>query len=259
MSPLQAQFYVVLVQNGALPASAVAQVAGVDKSDAYRVLRALRKLGLVEVELREEKSFFSAVMPERAIHTLLDVREDELEDLKGKGKVLSEMLRNASKASANMQPTQEPFFRIVSGNQVFNRWSEAILHAKKNVIKVIPGYTLPVHFVRLSDVEAEQAKKVSITIVTEITQQNMITAAEYYKKIKLHHALGLSSSFRYLLIDDAEVFMGGTPYTTSIEDHVVMWTNNKVFVEACIKDFEGLMKRAIDAKLSELLSQPVSS
>lgn len=246
LSPLQAEAYIVLLREGRLPASTLAQIINIDRSDAYRVLRALRKLGMLEIELGG-KSYYIAVPPEKALSSLLEVKTGELNELRDKSKVLCELLQNVGRKKDHSIRPQEPFFRLVSGSQVFNRWAEAILGAKSKVIKVIPGYTLPVHYLRLSDIEAEVAKRVKVVVVTEVTGQNVATVQEYYRKIKILHADGLTSGFRYLLIDDSEVFMGGTPMTNSIEDHIVIWTNNKVFVDACMRDFESIIQRAKDA------------
>jgi sugar-specific transcriptional regulator TrmB len=246
LSPLQAEAYIVLLREGRLAASTLAQIINIDRSDAYRVLRALRKQGMLEVEL-SGKSYYIAVPPEKALSTLLETKAGELNELRDKSKLLCELLQNVERKRDHSVQSQEPFFRLVSGSQVFNRWAEAILSAKFKVVKVIPGYTLPVHFFKLSDIEAEASKRIKVVVVTEVTSQNIATVQEYYRKIKVLHADGLTSGFRYLLIDDSEVFMGGTPMTNSIEDHVVIWTNNKVFVDACMKDFESISQRARDA------------
>jgi sugar-specific transcriptional regulator TrmB len=246
LTPLQSLSYATLVREGRLPASTLAQIIEIDRSDAYRVLRSLVRLGMVEIEL-EDKSYYCPVPPSRALLGLLQAKESDIMELREKRKVLSELLEISKIQKMVNPPKKDPFFRLVSGNQVFTRWAEAILNAKSSVIKVIPGYTLPAHYVRLSDIEAEAAKRVNVTIVTEVTDQNVESLKEYYSKIRILHADGLASSFRYLIVDHSEVFMGGTPMTDSIEDHVVIWTNNTVFVEACVKDFENLLKRSKDA------------
>jgi sugar-specific transcriptional regulator TrmB len=246
LSPLQAEAYIILLQEGKLDAATLAQIINIDRSDAYRVLRALRKLGMLEIEL-SSKSYYMPVAPEKALTSLLEAKLGELNELRERSKILCELLQNLEGKNSHLARTQEPFFRLISGGQVFNRWAEAILGAKSKVIKVIPGYTLPVHYLRLSDIEAEAAQRVKVMIVTEVTEQNIATVQEYYRKIKILHADGLTYGFRYLLIDDSEVFMGGTPITKSIKDHVVIWTNNKVFIDACMKDFELLIRRAKDA------------
>ncbi len=122
------------------------------------------------------------------------------------------------------------------------------MNARLSVMKVIPGYTVPVHYLKLSDIESEVSKRVPVQIITEVTAQNLQTVKRYYEKVRIFHADGLTKSFRYLIVDDKEVFMGGTPITSSIEDHIVIWTNNNVFVDACLRDFQDLFKKAVDAR-----------
>jgi sugar-specific transcriptional regulator TrmB len=248
LSPLQSACYATLVKEGKLPAAVIAQIIGIDRSDVYRVLRALQKLGLVEVELGD-KSYYYAVSPEKAVSSLLSLKQSELLELKEKSKVLCELLEN-SRISKTLQkiPETGPFFRLVSGPQVFTRWGEAMMNARLSVMKVIPGYTVPVHYLKLSDIESEVSKRVPVQIITEVTAQNLQTVKRYYEKVRIFHADGLTKSFRYLIVDDKEVFMGGTPITSSIEDHIVIWTNNNVFVDACLRDFQDLLKKAVDAR-----------
>ena len=251
LSPLQAEAYVTLTRSSKATSASLAQKIGMSASDARRVLHSLRRLGLVEVELGRN-DYFLPVAPRKALRTLLDAKEAELQSLRREGEVLARLLEDSKrKGSAT---SEESFFKLVSGSLVFNRWADAIRRAKTRVIKVVPAYTLSSHFRELSDVESAAARRIDVTIISEITEQNLKTAEQYYRRTPLLHVDGLTSSFRYLLIDQSEVFMGGTPPTESIEDHVVIWTNNKVFVDACSTHFESIMRTALDgARRMEIL------
>ncbi|MDG6988607.1 MAG: Rrf2 family transcriptional regulator [Nitrososphaerota archaeon] len=251
LSPLQAEAYVALARSGKETSTSMAQTIGISVSDARRVLHSLRRLGLVEVELGRN-DYFLAVAPKKALRTLLDAKETELQNLKRESEALTRLLEDSKRNRGTAD--EESFFRLVSGSLVFNRWADAIRRAKTRVIKVVPAYTLSTHFRELSDAESAAARRVDVTIISEITEQNLRTAEQYYRKVPFLHADGLTPSFRYLIIDQSEVFMGGTPPTESIEDHVVIWTNNRVFVDACSTHFESIMRAALDgAKRIEVL------
>ncbi|MDG7027056.1 MAG: helix-turn-helix domain-containing protein [Nitrososphaerota archaeon] len=251
LSPLQAEAYVALTRSGRGTPSSIAQTIGISASDVRRVLHSLRRLGLVEVELGRS-DYFLAVACKKALRTLLDAKETELQTLKGQSEPLARLLEDSKRRRGAKD--EESFFRLVSGSLVFNRWADAIRRAKARVIKVVPAYTLSTHFRELSDAESSAARRVNVTIVSEITEQNLKIAEQYYRKVPFLHADGLTPSFRYLIIDQSEVFMGGTPPTESIEDHLVIWTNNRVFVDACSTHFESIMRVALDgAKRMEAL------
>src|SRR5207244_11325503 len=75
LSPAEAQLYVVLIKNGSLGAAAVANLAGIQRSNVYPILCSLIDKGVVEGGAGYG-SKFTAIPPDHALPSLI-VRERE--------------------------------------------------------------------------------------------------------------------------------------------------------------------------------------
>jgi len=89
--PAEAQIYLILLRNGALRASAIANIANVPRSSVYLTLTALANKGLVEAG-SGYGSRFSAMPPEHAVPALICREKDELSQRESLAKELTQQL-----------------------------------------------------------------------------------------------------------------------------------------------------------------------
>lgn len=127
----QARIFVALSQSGLSTAKAVSKNSGIARSDVYRVMVELEKLGLVEKTLAAPCKF-SAISIEDAVSILMERRKQETHKLHAAAR---ELLRRYKKNSGETSfKEDEPQFVLVPQSKaVVNRIRNAIDGTRKSL------------------------------------------------------------------------------------------------------------------------------
>jgi sugar-specific transcriptional regulator TrmB len=251
LTPLQARVFVVLLASDGLSTSEVSRLTNVHRSDAYRALKKLSQLGLIETNVGNPLRYY-AIDPSKAVRLILESRRDELINLESKTDALTEWLENqklktASSLRAQDDPDIDPSaFRLVRGNAVIPRVIDSIESAKSEIIKVISASALRRHYIEFSEYEkAATARGVTLRVLTEVQASNYRVAKSYSECVHLNHVANLENSLRYLVIDGSELVLAGTIVSNDEPDRSVLSTKNSVLVRGCISYFEELWAKSI--------------
>jgi len=250
LTPLQARVFVVLLASDGLSTSEVSRLINVHRSDAYRALKKLSQLGLIETNVGNPLRYY-AIDPSKAVRLILESRRDELIALESKTDALTEWLENQKLKTANSRTQEDPdidlsAFRLVRGNAVIPRVIDSIESAKSEIIKVISASALRRHYIEFSEYEkAATARGVTLRVLTEIQASNYRVAKSYSESVHLNHVANLENSLRYLVIDGQELVLAGTIVSNDEPDRSVLSTKNSVLVRGCISYFEELWAKSI--------------
>ena len=95
---LQSKTYFQLLRIRPATASLIARSIGVDRTDIYRILRALYNKGLVDIK-SGHPNLYEAVTPEIALTKLISEKEEKLIKLKTSAKELLQVLNSITQAS----------------------------------------------------------------------------------------------------------------------------------------------------------------
>jgi sugar-specific transcriptional regulator TrmB len=256
LTQLQAEVYLTLVRLGSAYARDLVTKLRVNRVDIYRALRALRSLGLVELQLGNPTRF-QRVAPREAIEALLNKKEEALAALKKRSKEIIPKLEALSRQpQVSCQPDKKFFLRLLSGAQVFHRVAELVKDAKY-VLKMISPRGLQLHWQSgIYDAEALSAQRgAKIRILTYIGRQNIDCVREYLSIAAIRHIEDLAVRIRYIVIDENQVVLPISSPPQGLRDPVVIWSNSPTLIDSLIHDFETAWSTALDAnkRLKELL------
>ncbi len=250
LTPLQARVYMSLLRLGSSKARSISQFIDVNRVDVYRVLRELSKRGLVEVNLASP-AVYTATRPKLALQILLSEAEERVRALKERSGGLLMWLSSVAELGheAGGEMTEGPYFKLVSGHQIVRRCMEMFGRAKKEVLRVVPGSTILLHFREefLEHYKNCVDRGVRISVVTEIDKRNMFEAEEFSKIVEVRHSSDVSSSLKYIIVDDSEVMVMVNSPIQSARGATAFVSNNQSLIRGFKLDFESLCKSSEEA------------
>jgi sugar-specific transcriptional regulator TrmB len=250
LTPLQERIFVSLVGTNGLTTTQLSKIAVAHRSDVYRALHKLAKIGLVSASVGNPSRYYAAE-PIEAVRLLLELKRKELLTLESKTDTITEWLEkerdNLKAASLLASEDQEPAtFRLVKGNAVTPRVVQSIQSATTEIIKVVSAQALRRHYFEFSEFEKEgTARNVTVRILTEVVPQNLRIALNYSKCVHLRHVANLDRSLRYLVIDGSELVLAGTVEYKDELDRSVLTTKNSVLVQGCVSYFEDMWQKSV--------------
>ena len=101
LTMVQAKVYCCLVKMKKTSSTKVAKEIGVHRSEVYRVLRELVKIGIASENIATRPIQYAATPPDRALQHLVQIREKEIEHLKTTLPELLDWLNKQSKPEHN--------------------------------------------------------------------------------------------------------------------------------------------------------------
>jgi sugar-specific transcriptional regulator TrmB len=248
LTPLQERIFVSLIGSSGLTTTQLSRIANAHRSDVYRALQKLAKLGVVESTV-ETPSTYYAIEPLKAVRLLLEKRREEFLTLESKTDAVTEWLereRDTPKISPAQEEEEPATFRLVKGNAVTPKVSQSIQSSQSEIIKVVSAQALRRHYFEFSEFEKEAtSRNVTVRILTEVTPQNIRIALNYSKCVHLRHVANLDRSLRYLVIDGIELVLAGTIEYKDELDRSVLTTKNAVLVRGCLSYFEDMWAKSL--------------
>lgn len=237
--------YTSLVAYGPSQARSLVSILDIGRVDLYRILRGLRKRGLVEIIL-SSPSRYEAVVPKRAIEILIKESENRLLDLRRHAPPLVESLQSMSeieKASEPRDDSTQDHFRLKYGRQVLDTREQLIENSRKEILIIWSAIGLKSHSVEglLQHFERAAMRGVNIRAITEITREDVMEVQTIKQFTSLRISDNLSVSLRPMIIDSKQVLLSGTYLPASNEKELIaLWTDNPAIVNGFILHFARL-------------------
>jgi sugar-specific transcriptional regulator TrmB len=144
LSPAEAQIYLVLLRNGALRASAIANIANIPRTSVYPALNALVNKGLAEGGAGYG-SRFCAVPAKEAVSALVCREKDELSQRECLAKELTQQLSSLVEPVGTL--ADDPIQIIKNPHVVAERFHRLQLEAERQIEVFIkpPFFPRPLH------------------------------------------------------------------------------------------------------------------
>ena len=250
LTGLQSKVLAVSMTEGDLTIMEIARAINVHRTEVYRALKELVRLGVVEVTLGTPPRYHG-IEPEKAVRVLLDARRSNLMTLESETDALVQWLTEKAGTSLGSPPEKEApsDFRVIRGNAVVPRVAEYIQSAKKEIVKVVSSTALRRHYVEFSEHEhAASARGTTVRVLTEINAQDILVAKDYSRYVHLNHVANLDNSLRYMVIDGTDLVLAGTVNTGGGPDQMILVTRNMVMVKGCLSYFEELWSKSVPAR-----------
>lgn len=245
----EARAYVFLLSAGPCPASAVARKLGVNRTRAYRILKALQEGCIAEATTERPVKFMVAPLTE-TLNRLLEEQGARLSRLR---KSKEEIAQQWNKLDIFETMSEVPRFRILQGRQqIYDLLLQMCERSRAEIRLITTGNDL----YRLSFAGAEEKLKelcrsgVNVRLLAEIDNLRSDILENYVGVAKVQH-IGLPTTMRFMVIDESEALttfaMDDSMSMTTHED-IALWTNAFNYVKAIAASFDAMWANGVPAQ-----------
>jgi sugar-specific transcriptional regulator TrmB len=141
----EAKVYLILTQIGTSGIGSITKATGIHREHMYQIVNTLEKKGLIEKEIGFP-TLYRAVPLEAALHMLVNHKQAQITELKGKTETIIEKLKIRNKnnvvPTANKEMENHQFAMVPGKEIIVNRLRENIQKAQTSVEVV----TTPIRF-----------------------------------------------------------------------------------------------------------------
>jgi len=244
LTQLEAKVYVSLLQIGTTSAYRVAKNARIHRTEAYRALRRLKKLGLVE-EYIGRPALFKPIPPAKGIQLLIEDLEAKLEELNEAKREAVSWLLSVSTVRPEVEGRVK--FRFIEGARniretILNMWrnaKEEVFFARDYVQiratameELALAHTLVNNGIRLRG-------------ITDIREENLQDISSIAQSFELRHLSSISVNLD--VIDDSEALSWFS--SQDGEEPLGIWVDNPRRVLVQREFFEYLWRSAVPWEL----------
>jgi len=247
LSKNEIKVYVYLARTGMRKASEISEAISLHRTETYRILRDLEKIGLVS-SVFEKPLKFIATPFEKAIDLLIKTKKLRLQLLERKKEGLVDLWVSLPKPEVEF--VNREVFQILEGEEQINLKANEILAKTKGEIWVFLSDSDISRFYHsgfLDKLERFAKKDLSVQLLTN----NSAKSRFFVEKLKLNGAKCLStcpSDLPSFIIVDQEQLLFSIKRNNEQNDDVeekrkklaALWTNYEAFIKALSALFTGL-------------------
>lgn len=247
LSKNEIRVYVYLARTGMLKASEISEVISLHRTETYRILRDLEKMGLVS-SVFEKPLKFVATPFEKSLDILIESKKLRLQLLERKKRDLVSLWVSLPKAE--VEYSKKEVFQILEGEEQINRKAEEILTQSRNEICVFASDSDISRFYHaglLDKLERIEKKEFSVRLLTNNSPKSKF----FIKELKLN---GVKSSSTcpndlssFIIIDEQQLLFLINKNGEQEDDMgekkeklAALWTNYDAFIKALSTLFSEL-------------------
>lgn len=244
MSLTSSKIYIMLLLLGGATVREIVERLGLDRVKTYKEIKCLRNLGLVEAVLGNP-TFFRPVDPSKALYILIKRKELELQTIKDLADDLLPRLKgltHTGRVGGYADGYKKEYIKLIGGLSIFDKMREDLKAASEQVIEVVGGPALPLHYKELFDYEVDCADRgVEVKMITELNKANAEIVYKYLNHIEVRHLDHVTNMLRYMIIDRKKAFIRlNEPPLNYSSDFTTLWTSKHILVQALCNEFESL-------------------
>jgi sugar-specific transcriptional regulator TrmB len=239
LSKNEIRVYVYLARTGMLKASEISEVISLHRTETYRILRDLEKIGLVS-SVFEKPLKFVATPFEKTLDILIESKKLRLQLLERKKNDLVSLWVALPKAEVEL--SKKEVFQILEGEEQINLKAEEILEKSKTEVCMFASDSDIAHFYHsglLDKLEGIEKKNFSVRLLAN----NSAKSKFFIKELKLS---GVRSSpacpedlSSFIVVDQEQLLFlinkNGEPKDAVDEKKeklAALWTNYEAFIKA---------------------------
>ncbi len=253
---MQSKVYLALIKSGFATIKTISKTAQLDRSEVYRGISELQRIGLVEKAIRRP-SIYQCVSMNDGLLILLERKTKEFNEIRTQ---TTRLIRKTSESQPNKTVQYEDCqFVIVPEREVaLRRWMKATESAQKSLDFIIrwKGFIIGLqdrseHFKRM----LERGVKIR-GIVTEPKNQKSVSALITELKKKGSYSLRYmltSPEAVFSIIDRKEILINVIPMSVPTQTSS-LWSNNPSLV-AVVQDHFELKWHSLTAKGKNLFTR----
>jgi sugar-specific transcriptional regulator TrmB len=239
LSKNEIRVYVYLARTGMLKASEISEVISLHRTETYRILRDLEKIGLVS-SVFEKPLKFVATPFEKTLDILIESKKLRLQLLERKKTDLVSLWVALPKAEVEL--SKKEVFQILEGDEQINLKAEEILNKSQSQVCMFASDSDIAHFYHsglLDKLEGIEKKDFSVRLLAKDSAKSKF----FIKELKLN---GVRSSATcpedlssFIIVDQEQLLFlinkNGEPKDEMDEKKeklAALWTNYEAFIKA---------------------------
>jgi sugar-specific transcriptional regulator TrmB len=239
LSKNEIRVYVYLARTGMLKASEISEVISLHRTETYRILRDLEKMGLVS-SVFEKPLKFVATPFEKTLDILIESKRLRLQLLERKKTDLVSLWVALPKAEVEL--SKREVFQILEGEEQINLKAEEILNKSQSQVCMFASDSDIAHFYHsglLDKLEGIEKKDFSVRLLAKDSAKSKF----FIKELKLN---GVRSSATcpedlssFIIVDQEQLLFlinkNGEPKDEMDEKKeklAALWTNYEAFIKA---------------------------
>jgi sugar-specific transcriptional regulator TrmB len=256
LTPLQAKMYIRLLMLGPSFAKDLGALLGISRVDTYRILRGLRKRGLLEV-LISEPSKYVAIEAATAVEILVSEREKQVSNLKQRSPKIIAWLDSVTNSEKSVEQITDDssvtHFRLKYGIQMVDSLRRLARKSENEILKIwsAPGLVFHSEQGLLQDFQKAAEKGVKIKGLVEINDDNVEDIRYLARFASIRSAKDLSTTLRYTIADHKEVLVNATQAPLEEAGVMAFWTDNPAIVHGFVEDFTRKWQHSLPVKLND--------
>jgi len=239
LSKNEIRVYIYLARSGMLKASEISEVISLHRTETYRILRDLEKMGLVS-SVFEKPLKFVATPFEKTLDLLIKSKKLRLELLERKKKDLVDLW--FSLPQPEVEFVRREVFQILEGEEQINLKAEEILAKTKREVSVFVSDSDISRFYHsglLDGLERILKKDLSVRLLTNDSPKSCF----FVKKLKLNGVKCLSTCpedlSSFIIVDQEQLLFlinrndeQNEEFEEKREKLAALWTNYEAFIKA---------------------------
>jgi sugar-specific transcriptional regulator TrmB len=239
LSKNEIRVYVYLARTGMLKASEISEVISLHRTETYRILRDLEKMGLVS-SVFEKPLKFVATPFEKTLDILIESKRLRLQLLERKKTDLVSLWVALPKAEVEL--SKKEVFQVLEGEEQINLKAEEILNKSQSQVCMFASDSDIAHFYHsglLDKLEGIEKKDFSVRLLAKDSAKSKF----FIKELKLN---GVRSSATcpedlssFIIVDQEQLLFlinkNGEPKDEMDEKKeklAALWTNYEAFIKA---------------------------
>jgi len=227
----EAKIYLYLARFGGQKAQRVSEALSIHRTETYKILRRLEKMGLI-YRVLDKPVKFVALPIDQALSNIIEIKRQRLMLLEKTKEELVKLWRSLPRPTENSEAEKESF-QILKGMLRINaKASEIIRKAKKEVFIVATDDKL---FQMFHSGVLDELKKNSRRINVKLLTNYSLKSHFIVKKIQLNEKefsyteLNIPS---FILVDEEEILFFLEDHINNKKEFRAMWTNQKEIIKA---------------------------
>jgi len=251
LSKNEARVYIFLAKRKDTRASEISTALSLNRTETYRVLMNLQKMGLVSSTLEKPLRFVATTF-ENALNLLIETKKLGIDVLEREKEKLTEIWH--SFPQVEIETPKKDVFQILEGYEYINLKAEGILDRTRREVCICASETDlgRFYYMGLLDKLTELSKKrLSINVLVEDSAKNSF----FMKKSRCHNVKYLPvkvDELTFFLVSDNEellLLLDHFPDRTKRKATTALYTNCNVLVKVLYKLFLILWNYDIEGKV----------
>lgn len=256
----QAKVLLTIVQAGKADAKTISKTTGLDRSNVYKTILELQKLGII-VKLVQTPNQYISIPMEQILSTMLKEKRMEYQRIQKKSQRLIQQLADRE---GGIAPVQEEYLMVIPGNLPFcNKWANTVKNIQTSMDIVACERREPKDMPVLESYAPLLKRGVRARWIfdrSEHDNKEFMLRVKQFQSLFEYPNFSVRFSFSplrpFMAIKDTNLAVICLDPTSLFKHSRTLWTNNPSIVTAVQQRFDTLWNLAEEYKPESIQQRP---